>query len=61
VQVLAQSANEALVAVATAVGLDATREQLVLAYAAAFGIPAGERLAALAALLHRLAPRVRLM
>jgi len=61
VQVLAQSGNEGLAAVAAAVGLDATRRQLVHAYEQAFAIPAGKCLAALATLLHRLAPGVRLM
>lgn len=61
VQVLAQSGDTELAAVAAEVGLDATRGQLVRAYAQAFAVPAGAWLATLAALLHRLAPGVRLM
>lgn len=61
VQVLAHSGNAALAAVAAKVGIEATREQLVRAYAQAFDIPAGKCLAALAALLQRLDPGVRLM
>jgi hypothetical protein len=40
---------------------EATCADLVAAYAAAVATPAGELLAALAALLYRLEPKVRLM
>ena len=58
-QVLASSNDAALRAVAQAVGLDACRQELVDAFAAAF--PGGFFLARLAELLHRLAPGIRLM
>ena len=43
------------------VAAHATREQLVVAYATAYTLPPGRRLARLAAVIHRLAPGVRLM
>lgn len=60
VQLLA-TLGDVLEAVAVALGLDATRAQFVAAYAAAFVIPPGRRLAALAGHLHRLEPGLRLM
>ena len=59
--VLATSGGVALQPVVHAVGLDGTREELVLAYGRLIGVPAGGSLAALAALVHRLVPGVRLM
>ncbi len=50
-----------LIAVAGAVGLDGTRAELVREYAARFEVCRGRRLVQLAALIHRLAPGVRLM
>jgi hypothetical protein len=67
VQVLATSGDAALERLAGTLGLDATRCELVLAYAYAHAyahaldIPCTERLASVAALLHRLAPGARLM
>jgi hypothetical protein len=58
---LASSGGAALTAVVHAVGLDATREELVVAYAAAMHIPEPGRVAALAALAHRLTPGLRVM
>jgi hypothetical protein len=50
-----------LIEVAGAVGLEGSRAELVAQYAARFQPARGERLAQVAALLHRLAPGVRLM
>ena len=60
-QVLAQSASVLLLSVLAAVGLLACRQAVVLAYAAPTRLPVGEKLGALAALIHRLEPGVRLM
>jgi len=60
-QVLAASASELWTEVAKAVGMQGTREQLVLELAARQGTPPGRRLGEAAALLHRLCPGVRLM
>jgi hypothetical protein len=61
VQILATSAETLLARIASTVGLLGTREELVRAHAAKTGAPRGGRLAALAALIHRLMPGVRLM
>jgi ribosomal protein S27AE len=61
VQMLATSAQAVLEKVASAVGLLATREELVIAHEAHTGAARGWRLATLAALVHRLLPGVRLM
>jgi hypothetical protein len=61
VEVLAASASPLYETLAQAVGLDATREALTLAHAHQACSRPGERLADLAALLHRLAPGIRLM
>lgn len=58
-QALATSGDPTLRAVAQHVGLEASRGALVEAYATAVG--ASSLLAPLAALLHRLSPRLRLM
>jgi hypothetical protein len=58
-QVLASSGDAALRAVAQQVGLEARRQELVTAFAAAF--TGGVVLLRLAELLHRLAPGIRLM
>ena len=58
-QALAASGEATLRAVALGVGLEASRDALVKAYAAAVKSPSP--LAALAALLHRLSPGLRLM
>lgn len=58
VQTLATSGDAMLRAVAQSVGLEGRRRSLVGTYAAAF---AGAALTALAALLHRLSPGIRLM
>jgi hypothetical protein len=58
VQSLATSSSAPLRGVAQAVGLEGSRERLVADYAATF---AGVALTALAALLHRLSPGIRLM
>lgn len=60
-QVLATTGRESLQAVTQAVGLDATRREVVDAHARLMGSSPGRRLAELAALLHRLAPGLRLM
>jgi len=60
--VLRKSPDEATAAVAAAVEDTATRRELLVAYAAATGAAAvGERLARLAAVVHELAPGVRIM
>jgi hypothetical protein len=61
VQVLAQSASALLLAVVTTTGLLASRGGVLLAYAALALLPPGEKLGALAVLIHRLEPGVRLM
>jgi hypothetical protein len=61
VQVIATSGAVALEHLAGKLGLDATRGDLVFAYAVAFEITSTRRLASLAAHLHRLVPGVRLM
>lgn len=59
-QLLATSGDNQLAATSAAVGLHGTREELVLAHAKASNTPAGQRLAVLATLVHRLAPGIRL-
>lgn len=61
VAALATSGSRTLAAVVHAIGLDATREELVLAYAAALEVAEPGRVAALAALVHRLAPGLRVV
>ena len=58
---LAASGGALLERVAQAVGLDATRLELVTAYAERLQEAAGRRLSSLAALLHRVSPGVRLV
>lgn len=58
---LAASGAVLLAAIAAAVGLDATRFELVVAHARAAVIAPGARLAALAAWVHRLELGIRLM
>ncbi len=60
-EVLRKAGDAVLVAVAATVEETATRLCLVMAYAEATAPPAGQRLARLAATIHRLAPGVRLM
>lgn len=61
VAVLASSEQPDLIAVAGKVGHDGSRGELVAQYVAQFAPHRGERLAQVAALLHRLVPGVRLM
>ena len=61
VVLLAMSGGAALEDVAKEVGLDGTRRELTVAYAARAGSEAGERLATLGALAHRLERGVRLV
>jgi hypothetical protein len=58
---IATGERPALTALAGTVGLDGTRHELVEAYAQMAAVAAGHRLTELAALIHRLAPGVRLM
>jgi hypothetical protein len=61
VRVLAASGEDVWAQLAQRLGLDATRAELVAAYAQSTTAPAGERLGAVSALLYRLQPKVRLM
>lgn len=61
VVLLAVSGGAVLEGLATRVGLDATRRELVVAHADLAGLATGERLSALAALVHRLERGIRLM
>ena len=61
VQWLATMSDAMLDAIAIALGLDATRTDLVAAYAVRFAVPAGRRLAAVAGHIHRIEPGLRLM
>ena len=61
VVVLGTAEQPELAAVAGAVGLQGTRGELVTEYVARLGPARGERLAQVAALVHRLASGVRLM
>jgi len=61
VALLTTAGDELWTALATAVGLDASRRELVSHYAALTCPAPGARLAELAALLHRLQPGIRLM
>jgi hypothetical protein len=61
VQSLAAVAEATATRVIQAVGLDGARKELVRAYADATGSARGRHLADLAALVHRLAPGLRLM
>jgi hypothetical protein len=61
VVLLAVSGGAVLEGLATRVGLDATRGELVIAHAELAGLASGERLSALAALVHRLERGIRLM
>jgi hypothetical protein len=60
-QVLAACGEAAWAALAAGLGPAATCAELVAAYAGAQATPAGQRLASVAALVHRLQPQVRLM
>jgi hypothetical protein len=60
-QVLAACGHAAWAALATGLAPEATGADLVTAYAATTATPAGQQLAAVAALIDRLAPRRRLM
>jgi hypothetical protein len=60
-QVLATSGDALLEHIAGTVGLEATRAELALTHAGSICLVASQRLASLAALLHRLAPGARLM
>ena len=60
-QVLAVSGGAALERIAQQVGLEGTRLELVQSYESQLQPSPGQRLASLAAVLHRLAPGVRLM
>jgi len=60
-QVLATSGDSTLAAVAAVAGFEATRAELVLVHGRESQASLGERLSSLAALLHRLAPGLRLM
>ena len=61
VQLFASVGTELLNVISMQLGLDATREQIVIAYDAAMHVPDGRRLSALAGHVHRLAPGIRLM
>ena len=61
VRVLAASGEDAWARLAHRLGLDATRAELVAAYAPSTAAPAGACLAAVSALVYRLQPNVRLM
>jgi hypothetical protein len=61
VQVLASSGSPALDAIVCAVGLEATRQELVAAYASRAGASPPIRLLDLPAFVHRLVPGIRLM
>ncbi len=61
VQLFATESGSALEALARRLGLEATRHELVLAYAAEADVAAGSRLSRVAAVVHRLARGVRLM
>ena len=61
VVLLAVSGGAVLEGLATRVGLDATRGDLVVVHAKLAGLALGERLSALAALVHRLERGIRLM
>lgn len=61
VVLLAVSGGAVLEGLATRLGLDATRRELVVEHAEIAGLPPSERLSALAALVHRLERGIRLM
>jgi hypothetical protein len=61
VVLFAASGGRVLESVAAKVGLDASRAELVHAYAEQIDVPGGARLAAVAALTHRLERGIRLM
>jgi hypothetical protein len=61
VVLLAVSGGAVLEGLATRLGLDATRGELVVAHAALADLAPGERLSALATLVHRLERGIRLM
>jgi hypothetical protein len=61
VQLFAMESGSALEAIARRVGLEATRRDVVLAYAAEAEVGSGSRLSSVASLTHRLARHVRLM
>jgi hypothetical protein len=61
VKTLLTSGAAPFVSLANSLDQDTTREQVVSSYAAMFRLPIGQHLAALAALIHRLAPGGRVM
>ena len=61
VQLFATETGSPLEALAKRVGLEATRQELVLAHAAETDVAVGSRLSSVAALTNRLARNVRLM
>ena len=61
VVLFAASGGQALEAVATKVGLDASRAELVQGYAQRIEVPHGTRLAAVATMTHQLERGIRLM
>ncbi len=61
IRIFAACGEEVWAALARTLGLDATRAELVAAYAASTATPPGQRLGAVAALVDRLEPKVRLM
>lgn len=61
VRILAACGEEVWAALARTLGLEATRAELVTAYTAATATPPGRCLGAVAAVIERLEPRVRLM
>ena len=61
VQLFATETGSLLEALAKQVGLEATRHELVVAYAAETGCSPGSRLAGVAAITQRLARGIRLM
>jgi len=61
VGLLATSGDAVLEGVAKALGLTASRQKLVWTHAAASGAAAGQQLAQVASLVHRLSPGLRLM
>jgi DNA-directed RNA polymerase subunit RPC12/RpoP len=61
VVLFAVSGGAVLEGLAMRLGVDATRRELVIAHAEVAGLPPGERLSTLAALVHRLERGIRLM
>lgn len=61
VQLLATSGSALLEGVVHAIGIDATRTDVIAAYSSTMGVAPSQVLAALAALIHRLGPGLRLV